>query len=175
MNISSDRLTSRYQHTRVALTASLVTILISGVVLFGWMFGIEPFKRIFPTFVAMNPTTAVAFILLGVALWSSQTKDASQGVLLLARLCLALVALIGVLKLGEVLFGWAIGVDQLLFADKLRVDPTGQPNRIAPDTSLNLVLLGCALLLLSSRLRRAGYLAQALIIVSLIDSLLPLI
>ncbi|MGB7921721.1 MAG: GGDEF domain-containing protein [Pyrinomonadaceae bacterium] len=174
MNVSSGGLTSRYQNSRVALSASTVTILISGVVLLGWLFGIESFKRIFPTFVAMNPTTAVAFMLLGVALWLSQTKDVAPGVLLIARVCSALSALIGLLKLGEVLFGWAIGIDQLLFADRLRFDPTGQPNRIAPNTALNFVLLGCALLLFWSKFRRGYYLAQALIIIALIDSLLPI-
>jgi diguanylate cyclase (GGDEF)-like protein len=175
MNISSGGLSLRYQNSRVALTASLITILISIIVLLGWTLDIEIFKRIFPAFVAMNPTSAVCFILLGVSLWLLQTDIASQRILLIARVASALVALIGLLKLGEVLFGWAIGVDQLLFVAKLKDSPVGQPNRMAPNTSLNFVFLSCALLLLNSKVQRGFNLAQALIIVSLIDSLLPII
>jgi diguanylate cyclase (GGDEF)-like protein len=175
MNISAGGLSLRYQNSRVALTACLITILISIIVLLGWTLDVEMFKRIFPTFVAMNPTSAVCFILLGVSLWLSQTDIASQRILLIARVLSALVALIGLLKLGEVLFGWAIGVDQLLFVAKLKDGLGGQPNRMAPNTSLNFVLLSCALLLLNSKVQRGFNLAQALIIVSLIDSLLPII
>ena len=46
---------------------------------------------------------------------------------------------------------------------------------MAPNTALNFLLLGCAVLLLNLKSRQGFYLAQACIVLSLCDSLLPLI
>jgi diguanylate cyclase (GGDEF)-like protein len=175
MLVSTDAPSSGQRHLGIAFAASVFTVAVSGLVLCGWLFDIERFKRILPNLVAMNPTTAVAFILLAVSLWLLQKKDASGSAPGAAKLCAALVALIGLCKLVQVVFGWPEGVDQLLFAGKLKTDPTGVPNRMAPNTALNFVLLGCALLFINSRTRRVFHLAQALIITSLIDSLFPII
>ncbi|HZG53584.1 MAG TPA: diguanylate cyclase [Pyrinomonadaceae bacterium] len=175
MLISTGALSSAPRSVKAALAASIFTAAIGSLVLCGWLFDIERLKRILPTLVAMNPTTAVAFMLLALSLWLSQKKDVSPGVLRAAKSCAALVALVGSFKLAQVIFGWPGGIDQLIFADKLKVDPTGLPNRMAPNTALNLALLGCALLLINSRRRRVFHLAQALVITSLIGSLLPII
>lgn len=175
MKVSPDKLTSHYQNTAVAVGASVATISIGCVVLLGWVFDIELFKRILPRFVAMNPTTAVAFVLSGASLWLLQGKNAARRSLIIGRLFAMLVALIGILKLSEILFGWSLGVDQLLFSYKQGIDVTGQPNRIAPNTALNLVLLGCALMLVGIKIRRVGQLAQTLVILALVDSLVPLV
>jgi diguanylate cyclase (GGDEF)-like protein len=175
MLISSNALAPHHWVIKVALTASGITMMVGALVLCGWQFDIELFKRIFPKLVAMNPATAVAFILLAVSLWLSQKKDVARRVRHGAELCAALVVLAGLLKLAQVIFGWPGGIDQLLFSDKLRVDLTGLPNRMAPNTALNFVLLGCALLLFNSKTRRIFNLAQGIIIFSLIDSLLPIV
>lgn len=175
MLISIDALSSAHRSVKATLAASVFTAVIGTLVLCGWLLDIERFKRIVPTLVAMNPTTAVAFMLLALSLWLSQKQDVSPGVLRAAKACAALVALIGLFKLVQVVFGWPGGIDQLIFADKLKVDPTGLPNRMAPNTALNLALLGCALLLINSKVQRVFHLAQMLVITSLIDSLLPII
>jgi diguanylate cyclase (GGDEF)-like protein len=154
---------------------STVAAIVSSLVLIGWALDIELFKRIFPHLVAMNPTTAVAFILLALALWLSRLETPERRILLIARWCAGLVALVGLLKLSEVIFGWEMGVDQLFFRAKLSIDPTGQPNRMAPNTALNFLLLACALLFLKVKSARLFYLAQALVVVSIFDSLLPII
>jgi diguanylate cyclase (GGDEF)-like protein len=175
MLISTDALSLVRRNLRIAFAASAFAAAVSSLVLYGWLFDVERFKRILPTLVAMNPTTAVAFLLLALSLWLSQKKDVPRGVRGGAKLCAALIALTGLCKLMQVGFGWPVGIDQLLFADKLQADPTGMPNRMAPNTALNFLLLGCALLFLNSRTRSIFHFAQALIIISLIDSLLPLI
>ena len=169
------QLTSSSRARQVVMTASALALIISGLVLCGWMFDIELFKRVFPQLVAMSPTTATAFMLLAVAVWLSPAAAAGARIRLIARLCAAMVALIGLLKLSEVVWGWPAGVDQWLFADKLGRDPAGQPNRMAPNTALNFLLLGGAVLLLNLKRRRGFDLAQACIMLSLCDSLLPLI
>jgi diguanylate cyclase (GGDEF)-like protein len=175
MLISTDALSSDRGRIKIPSAACVFTFAISSLVLSGWLFDVERLKRILPTLVAMNPTTAVAFVLLAVSLWLSQKKDVPASAFGGAQLCAVLIALTGLCKLFQVVFGWPEGIDQLLFADKLKIDSTGLPNRMAPNTALNFVLLGCALLLINSRTRRVFHLAQALVITSLIGSLLPLI
>ena len=52
-----------------ARAANVLVLLIPCVVLAGWTFDIEPLKRVVPGLVAMNPATALAFILAGTSLW----------------------------------------------------------------------------------------------------------
>ncbi len=167
--------TSHAPRHRVASVASVFAFIVGSLVLCGWALNLEALKRIFPRLVAMNPTTAVAFLLLGLSLWLSPSESTGQKARLAAILCAGLVALVGLLKLCEVLFGWTVGVDQLLFASELADDVTGQPNRIAPNTALNLLLFGCALLLLNIKIRGGFHVAQLCIILSLLASLLPII
>lgn len=166
---------SHARRNRVVTAASTLVFVVSSSVLFGWALDVEALKRVFPRLVAMNPVTALAFILLGLSLWLSRAEDIGRKTRLVARLCAALVAVVGLLKLTEVVFGWAAGVDQLLFASKLAVDVTGQPNRMAPNTALNLLLSGCALLLLNVKIRGGFHVAQFCIVGSVLASLIPVI
>src|ERR1041385_8814471 len=59
----------------VARSAGIAPILVGVLVLVGWSRDVELFKRIVPDGVAMNPASAVGFILLGLSLslvtWAS--------------------------------------------------------------------------------------------------------
>jgi diguanylate cyclase (GGDEF)-like protein len=158
-----------------ASTACVFAVSVSTLALVGWALDIEPLKRIFPGMVAMNPTTAVSFMLLSISLWLSRPEKTNRRTMRLTWVCGGLVVLVGYLKLGELLFGWTAGIDQWLFTDKLASDPSGQPNRMAPNTALNFLLQGCALLLLHVKTRRGSYLAQMFVGVSIFASLLPVI
>src|SRR4051812_15719605 len=57
--------------------AAWAAIVIAATVLIGWASGAEPLKRIFTNYVAMNPATALAFLLAGISLLF-QSKDGRQ-------------------------------------------------------------------------------------------------
>ncbi len=124
------------------------------LVLLGWAADVETLKRISPALVAMNPTTAVLFVLAGASLWLQRphatgvTTGHARAQHRIARLLAGLVVVTAALKLGGALLGWGPGVDQWLFADKLAGAEGGRPNRMAPNTALNFLLLGLALILL---------------------------
>jgi two-component system, cell cycle sensor histidine kinase and response regulator CckA len=128
-----------------------LTILGGGVVLLGWCLGNDVFKRILPGLVAMNPVTALGFILAGLSLlcfWLPRNMN-RVGVALGRGLAGILVA-IGTLKLCQYLVGWEFSFDRILFRDQLGGAPSGVPNQIAPNTALNFVLSGLALWFLNS-------------------------
>lgn len=179
--------TALQQHTvphsiqLLSKTACAAVVLISLLALVGWALNIESFKRGIPGAIAMNPMTAVAFTLSAAALWLSLTKDSDtprlSGIRRAAFLCSAAVALIGLVRL----FGYSahvdIGLDRLLFASKLAMSGEGMtiPNRIAPNTALNFLLTGAALLLAGSRNRRIVWLTQGLLLFVVLTSFLALL
>jgi diguanylate cyclase (GGDEF)-like protein len=100
---------------------------------------------------AMNPVTAVCFILAACSLALLAPARAPPWA---ARLGLGLsLAIWGIAaaKLESIVLGTGAGVDQMLFTAALSADG-GAPNRMAPNTAVNFLLLGTAL----SVLRRPG-------------------
>jgi two-component system, sensor histidine kinase and response regulator len=152
--------------------ASLLAILVGCLVLVGWTLDVGVLERVLPGLVAMNPVSAVGFVLAGVSAWLLQEERAGGRVRWIARGCALVVAVVGLLGLLQVLIGWEFGIDQLLFAQKLEAEAasTGFPNRMAPNTALNFFLLGGALFFLDSRTRGrrwpAQYLALAVVGIS---------
>ncbi|MBI3922287.1 MAG: hypothetical protein HY318_12780, partial [Armatimonadetes bacterium] len=149
--------------------ASGASILVGCFVLIGWIFDVPLLKSVFPGLVTMKANTAICFILAGVALWlrvaerekgrmgewgnggvggqnSSPTLPCAHSSALrlwVANVCAVVVALVGLLTLFECLFGWDLGIDQLLFKDG--------PGRMSPATALSFLLVGLALLFPAAR------------------------
>jgi PAS domain S-box-containing protein len=131
--------------------ASATAILVGCLVLVGWMLDIAILKRVLPGLVTMKANTALAFILAGVSLGLLQKEQAPQWRRRIAKVCAFTAVLVGLLTLSEYLFGWDLGLDQLLFQESLEAVGTSHPGRMAPATALNFLVLGLALLLLDTR------------------------
>ncbi len=164
---------------RVAFAAALAAVVIGATVLAGWLFEVEFLKRIASGLVAMNPATAVAFVLAGTSLalflQSPRGRDQkSRALILTARLCALVVALIGLAKLAGILSGWDLGVDRWLFASKLP-DGLQFPNRMAPNAALNFLLLGGALLLVDVKNRSVRLCVEFSVVVVGFVSLLAIL
>ena len=164
---------------KAAFAAALAAVVIGASVLSGWLFEVEFLKRIAPGLVAMNPASAVAFILAGASLAlflrSPHGKDRkSLALIFTARLCALVVALIGLAKLVGVLSGWDFGVDQWLFASKLP-DGLQFQNRMASNTALNFLLLGSALLLVDVKNRSVRFCVEFSVVVVGFGSLLAIL
>ena len=141
--------------------AALVTAFIAGLVLLGWALDIDLFKRIIPGLVAMNPMSAMAFLLAALSLALFSTAPAHEVALLrvtLARTCAWLIVFIGIAKVVAIVGGPDLRVDQLLFSSKLSVG-FRVPNVMAPNTALNFFLIGNALIVIHSKRRHMSPLA----------------
>ncbi len=154
--------------------ASVIVMLIGGLALIGWTFAIESLKSGLPGLTAMNPVTALAFILAGVSLGLLGMKQAGPRARRIGKACASIVALVGLIQLGGYLLGLDIGIDQFFFREKLGSQGF-YPNRMAPNTALNFFLLGSALLLLDLQaLRRGRRPDQYLTLLATLVSLLAL-
>ena len=162
---SNPLLVSRFQSFSQA--ASVIVMAVGGLVLVGWAFDIPLLKSILPGWISMNPTTALAFIFSGLSLRLTRTGRIRY----LGKGLAVIVALVGGLKLGEYLLGWNLGFDRVLFERQLGPVGPHPPNRMAPNTALNFLLLGLALLLLDKETRRGRrpteYLALAAVMTAL--------
>jgi PAS domain S-box-containing protein len=159
--------------TRATRLACAVAAGIAALTLVGWQFDLPALRSPIPGTVAMNPLTAVAFLLASASLWLILRTEPGTTTPNLAKLCAAIVAAIGATKLLSVLTGIALPLDQVLFHDKLAgLTP---PNRMAPNTALAFVLVGSGLLALRFEGRRGLRLGESLLFASTALSLTALI
>ena len=148
-----------------AVVASAVVILLPAFVLVGWALEITALKSVFPGLVAMNPTTAVSFILAGTGLAFSMVQ-ANSGV---TRVCGAAIGGIGATVLFGYFNGWNTGIDRLFFPRTLGT------NVMAPTTALAFTLSGVALWALDRSDRRMRQPAQNCAVIVALMALLALI
>ncbi|MFB3895169.1 MAG: ATP-binding protein [bacterium] len=144
--------------------SSVIVILIGCMVLIGWVFNIGLLKSILPNLVSMKANTAICFILSGISLLLSIPENAKKSVKHIARGCAGLVLLIGTMSLLEYIFQWNLGIDQLFFQDAANAIGTSNPGRMAPNTALNFIFIGFALLLLDVETNRHSCPFQYLIL-----------
>jgi hypothetical protein len=156
-----------------AKAASLLPLLVGVLVLIGWAADVETLKRVIPGLTAMNPMTAVGFICLGCALAleigaAARPRPALTAVFALIAVILGLSRIVALAGL------WDLQLDWLLFREKVDVGDFGRPNRIAPNTAINFVLTGIALIVMDRGGGRFRTLAQMLALIAGITSLLAL-
>lgn len=156
-------------------TTSAITFFAGCLVLIGWIFDITVLKSVFPDMVAMKANTALNFVLLGVSLWLVVLGKISQRNLLIAQVCAFVVVIVGGLSFSEYLFGWNLGIDQLLFKEPVGAIGTSHTGRMAPITAVNFTMLGLSLIFLDVKTRHGYRIAQFLALVTAFTGLLGLI
>lgn len=128
-----------------------------------WAAGLAPLTCPIPSSPAMNPMTA-ACLLLGAAAVFLKTAGHARA----AAACAGTLVAVGAARLIGYVSAQDIGIDRLLFAARLDESSRDLPNRMAPNSALNFLFCGAALLLQDKgrALRRAaetGLLAVLLI------------
>ena len=118
--------------------------IVAAIVLLGWIFSVEPMKRIAPGLTSMNPATAICLELCCFTLWAIKDGRRTGFRGLAAVLAPAIVLYVGLAKLVDLSLGTSLCPDSLLFASQLNF---GQafPSRMAPNAAACFVLLAVAL------------------------------
>jgi len=165
---SSPRFMDLILTNRFCLLAACCVVIGGLLVLLGWSYGIEVLKRVQPGLTAMNPVTAICFVLsgAGVALHLGRQTAA-------ATVTGALVAGIALLKVLDFSLG-GVPIDQVLFPDSL-VDPASPPTRMALNTTLAFLLVGLSLVLACGRRRMEPLASQVMAAGVLLISVFALI
>jgi PAS domain S-box-containing protein len=140
------RLTSRFWQT----SAPLVSALVGFTALLGWWLDL-PALRGGLAVTAIHPFTAAIFLLGGVSLWCSSLESPTAWQRRLGQGCSFLALLLPGLKLGQLVFGWTLAVDQLLFRGRLALLQSNGPKPITAGVAVLFLLIGVALLTARSR------------------------
>src|SRR5687768_11703511 len=141
MSIKTPRAHLPVAHAFAAVAAALAAVLGAGALL-GWITGIELLKSFLaPGRIAMNPATAICFILGGSALWFAREPKRTRS-REFARLVLAgAMVLVAGSKVLDLFPRVDVDVDEMLFRATLG------DNRMAPNTAVAFLLVACSLLL----------------------------
>lgn len=152
------------------LVVCLVSI--AFIVLLGWQFDTVLLKTFFLPPVAMNPLTAIGFILLGFSLWLFITNASKR----IAYVLAALVILTGLLRFGDLFLDFNLEADSFLYTDKLLKENAGIiPNRMAPVTATCFVLAGISSMMMPYE-RKTGYrVSHYVVLVIAVMSLLSIL
>lgn len=127
--------------------AGIITILISSLVITGWLFHIPLLTSVSPDFISMKFNTAICFLFTGIALVMSGRK-AAPGV---CTGCLVLVLLISVLTLLEYLFTINIGIDEFFWKEGPGTPYTIYPGRPSALAAISFILISIVLFNINSK------------------------
>ena len=150
--------------TLVIRLAASVTLLTGLSVLAGWVWDVPLFKSVLPGAVEMKANTSLALIAAGAALWMLDFQRPVVFQYVGQALALA-VCVLGLATLGQYLFDWRLGIDELLFQDR-----QGAYNairgRMSPYSAAAFACIGLALLILPrSGLHTPAFLATAVTLI----------
>ena len=158
---------SQKKNLSLLFWTSIFTIVLSLVVLSGWIFDIQVFKTIVPGYVSMKVNTVLFFLCsaMVLVLFSRTTFRFLEKHLAWALIIFALASLY------QDIFGVHLGIDEFFIADtnalKTGVETPGRPS---PMTSFCFVLMGLVLILLRTKKTQSKKISQiALHIITLIS------
>ena len=138
----------------LSITFASLTFSIGFAALLGWILDIDVLKRIHPSLVNMKANTAVCLMLVGTAVLLLQDSSASTIRHRVAQACAVIVALVGLITLSQHIFGWDVGIDQLLFHESSEEAGQSFPGRMGVAASLNFFFLGTAISFFDARSSR---------------------
>ena len=135
---------SKNLHTALAYAAAIITALAGLTALAGWHIDNDALKTFGFGGVTMKVNTTLCFLFSGLALFFLQNESRRLNIIL-ARVFAAATFLLGLAVLSQYIFRINLGVDEFLFRDAPDSLGTINPGRMAPNTTLNFVLLGMVL------------------------------
>ena len=159
----------------LAKWASIFAIAAGYHVFLGWVFDIDILKSPWVSFSTMKANSAICSMLAGLALYFLQTRRPlpTEQKNVIVRVCAGLTATIAILSLAEHLFGFDLGIDELMFPQTgVDREASANPGRMALMSAFAFSMLGIGLLLLDSP--RRYVVADTLALISAAISLLAI-
>lgn len=135
----------------IARGSSLFAILLSCIVLVGWVLHIEILTRFHPQIRSMKVLVAICFIALAIAILSLSADAISRLSRRAVQAACIAVCLVGAYSLLEYVIVGIPSIDQIFVNDFTVPASHPWPGRMAPPVAINFILLGMSLLILDVR------------------------
>jgi two-component system cell cycle sensor histidine kinase/response regulator CckA len=157
---------------RLSRKSTIAVLAVGGLVLISWSLGLPGLKAIHPRLGTMRVDTGVCFVLGGLSLWLLQRRHVRRWKRRASQICALAVCCLSLLSLGGRWLGWQIRIDDFLFTIFTRhADAAGGMPSLS---ALMFLMLGLALLLLDTQIRRVRP-SQWLSLIAILISLLALV
>ncbi|HEV7912351.1 MAG TPA: ATP-binding protein, partial [Albitalea sp.] len=155
----------------IARGTGALTLLLGLFVLAGWAMDVPALKSVLRGAVEMKANTAAGLVLAGAGL-IVLAGPAAPAVRSAALALAAVAAALGLATLGQYLFGWQLGIDELLFEDKGSAY-NAIAGRMSPYSAVAFGAIGVALMVLPcARLRPVvGVLSAAVLAIGILNLL----
>ena len=158
---------------RISRALSILVLFTSTLVLMGWMAHNELLKRLLPDAVAMNPLSAICFLLCTCSIWMQHDEIHHPEKLKYARMLALVAAIIGLIKFISVLTRFNFYLDTVLFHHQLWDPVRNDLNRMAPNTAFCFFLTGVSLMWLDKEVfhgrRPAQYFSILIMFVAILS------
>lgn len=154
--------------------AAALSFLFAFAALAGWQFDIAFLRSVIPGRSTMNPTTAVALLLLATGLWLARRTQSSRWALAISRALAACVALVGLIALAGYVFGSDFGIHQLFLTQRGGATSAAATSRVSAPTAFSLLLLGAALMLMDAPVRVGRAVAHGCALLAAVVALVAL-
>ena len=152
--------------------SALVTVGVGAFVLISWVMALPGLRAIDPKLGTMRVDSAVCFVLAGLSLWLVRGRRTRRWKHRTSLFCASIVSFFSLLSLGERWLGWPVRIDELLFA--IFASYADAPARMPALSTLMFLMLGIALLLLNTEVRKHRP-SQWLSLLTILISLLALV
>ncbi len=141
------------------------------------LFHLQAVNTILPVQVSVRANTAICFVLIGFSLWAARTEQATVSLWKLAgSVAAATACVVGLVSLLEYVFGWDLGIDQLMLtAGPEDLTASLRPGLMSPIGAFGFLCLGPALLLLDAKRSFVRWSGRSLPFVVAIASLFALL
>jgi hypothetical protein len=134
-------------------TLSLLAVVFPVLAVVGWIFNIPLLRQVHPAFPVMHPNTALGLLLLAAGILLTRNQKHSRTRVVAACGLAAGTCVLGLLSLSEYIFVKDLGIDRIFFGHA-SIPPELYPGRSSPQTATNFLLLGAALLFITSLFSR---------------------
>src|SRR5580700_6629239 len=145
--------------------ASLLAIVVSLVVLIGWLLVPVQMIRHLPALAHLSPNSAAIVILIAFSLRLSRFERVNPWARWVSEAFRVAVGLMGLLGMSEAVFGWDLGWESLLFRRGAAIPDFNFWLHTSVITVLCFYILACSLILLSSR---RGYWACQILTIAVV-------
>ena len=142
--------------------AAVVALIIAIAVLVDWMLPGDVARLIQPGEFAMLPWAAICVMLVAGSLLLQRNHQPGKTAQTIALVLAGLAALLSATFLVEWITGWNLGLDTLLFYDRVPASGHPHPGRIANNSAAAFLFESTALLLLPDDRKKNRYKAQML-------------
>jgi len=148
------------KHLATVFFAGIAAAAISIIVIFGWIFDIALLKTMIPDYVSMKLNTALFFLVTASILILFIKKKSFNLTLILSFI----LAILSLASLTQDIFGYNMGIDQLLITDFDAISKgETSPGRPSPTTSFCFFLFGLVFIALHTTNFKALKIAQYLL------------